>query len=79
MLTDTMANAMGYTSKRKPLPKIYKCPFCRSTKVAAMEDLQCWVECCNKKCGAEGPIRKTLRGAIIAWNVASVRVQLAGY
>lgn len=56
-------------TKRKPLPEINKCYWCKRKVLSEnIYDGDYWTECENKDCRAEGPTRKTERGAINAWN-----------
>ena len=59
-------------AKRKPLPEIEPCPFCGgkgSDKLqVAVTSFGDHVQCLNPRCQAIGPIRKTTRGAINAYN-----------
>lgn len=55
------------------MSEIKWCPFCdRVGAVPACADLlagrEWWVVCSNWRCEAVGPVRKTKRGAIAAWN-----------
>jgi len=55
--------------KLKPLPQISPCPFCGRTPVISSEHSNpiMWIECRQSDCG-QGPLRKSWRAAIIAWN-----------
>lgn len=62
----------------KPRPAIppLRCPWCaHKTRVIDCGGALCFVECTNLRCDVHGPIRKTARGAVRAWN----RIVLAAH
>jgi Lar family restriction alleviation protein len=52
-------------------PNIKPCPFCGEKKVMSHGGVYWWfISCEAKRCGADGPPRRTEKGAINAWNRA---------
>ena len=58
-------------SKKKTI-KLRLCPFCGRTPCVVGKALF-WVSCRNDGCGADGPGRSTVRGAVTRWNNMSYR------
>jgi len=55
------------------ITKFKPCPFCDGKVIDTLRDNKAWpanhwCECLRKKCGAMGPMRNTITGAIAAWN-----------
>ena len=58
---------IGFSPKEKLVIK--RCPFCGTKENLDIGRTRVWwISCLSKNCGAEGPIRKTRKGAIEAWN-----------
>lgn len=52
----------------KPLPEIARCPYPGCGRQPYESPLLGHKWCVRCDCGARGPVRKTRRGATIAWN-----------
>jgi hypothetical protein len=66
-------------TQAKPMPEPKKCPFCGGRVEThcnggywSMDEVF-YIECNSRQCGLIGPIRKTKRGALNAWNRTEVR------
>jgi transcription elongation factor Elf1 len=59
--------------------KLGKCPFCKSEKVSVwtdgIGDYDFFISC--HKCYAQGPMRRTERGAVNGWNRVSTAISKA--
>lgn len=53
----------------RPSEPSLPCPWChRRTRVVLSPGLGAWVKCAHAGCFATGPCRKTVNGAVRAWN-----------
>jgi hypothetical protein len=61
-------------SKAKLLPEIMRCPYCKKVVYLYTSSwFNSYVYCAFGKCDARGPVRRTARGAINAWNKVAVK------